>query len=69
LKIWGIIEDRYKIPTKYEGDKVLPKPNSKWDDGDFNKVNINSKAISCIINGLTGNEFFEVMKITCAQKM
>ena len=55
-KIWGMIEDGYISPTiKVDGKKVS-KSRSEWDERDFSYANLNSKTISCIINGLSCNE-------------
>jgi len=42
---------------------------SKWDDKDFVLAKLNSKAISCMINGLTCIEFHNIISITCAKEM
>ena len=51
--MWGMIKDGYKAPTKLNGEKFVAKPHSIWDEKDFTIVYLNSKAISCIINGFT----------------
>ena len=51
------------------GENELSKTHSEWDDKDVAMVNLNSKAISCVINSLTCSEFHEVMNITCDKKM
>jgi len=50
-----MIEDGY-TPPKWVVKKVVSRPRYKWDEKDFNLANLNSKAISCIINGLTSSE-------------
>ena len=60
-----MIEDGYTPSTKLDGEKVAPKPHSEWDDKGFAMVNLNSKAISCIVNGSTCSEFHNVMNLTC----
>ena len=45
-----MIEEGYTPPTKMDGEKVVSKPHSEWDEKDFNLANLNSKAINCIIN-------------------
>jgi len=62
-----MIEDGYTSPTKNADHKIVPKPHFKWDKHKFALANLNSKAISCIINGLTFNEFHKVINITCAK--
>lgn len=68
-KIWSLIEDGYTPPTKLIEEKMVQKPHSEWNEKDSALANLNSKAIRCIINGLTSNEFHNVMNITCAKKM
>ena len=63
-----MIEDGYTPSTKLDGEKVVSKPRSEWDEKDFTIVNLNSKAISCIINDLKCSEFHKVVSITCAKK-
>ena len=46
-----MIEDGY-TSTKADGEKVVSKPHFEWDDKDFTVINLNSKAISCIIKWL-----------------
>ena len=64
-----MIEDGYTSPTKIVDEKKVPKPRSEWDEKDFALAIINFKAISCIINRSTCNEFHKVTNITCAKKM
>jgi len=59
FKTQGMIEAGYKAPTKLDGEKIVPKPRSELDEKDFNMANSNSKAISCIINGLTCNKILQ----------
>ena len=58
-----MIEDRYIAPTKLDGEKIVSKPRSEWDEKNFTMTNLNSKAISCIINGLTCSQFYNVMNL------
>ena len=48
-----------------EGKMVIQR--SKWNEKDFAQANLNSKAISCIINRLTCIELHKIMNITCAK--
>ena len=64
-----MIEDGYTPPTKLDSEKVVYKPHSEWDEKDFTIVNLNSKAITCIIKGLTCSEFHKVMNITYPKEM
>ena len=68
-KLQGMIEDGYTSPTKNADHKIVPKPHFKWDKHKFALANLNSKAISCIINGLTFNEFHKVINITCGKEI
>ena len=68
-KIWGMIEDGYTSPTIVVDGKKVPKSWSEWDERDFSFDNLNFKAISCIINRLSCNEFHKVMNITCVKMM
>jgi len=68
-RIWGMIKNDYTPFTKMIGEKVVSKPRFEWDDKDFALANLKSKAVSCIINGLTCNEFHKIMNITFAKKM
>jgi len=62
-------EDGYTTPTIEVDGKKVPKYQSEWNERDFSCANLNSKAISCIINRLSCNEFHKVMNITCAKMM
>ena len=62
-------EDDYTSPTIEVDGKKVSKSQSKWDERDFSYANLNSKAISCIINELSCNEFHKFMNITCAKKI
>ena len=64
-----MIENDYTSSTIEVDGKKVPKSRSEWDERDFSFANLNSKAISCIINELSCNEFHKVMNITCAKKM
>jgi len=64
-----MIENGYFSPTIEVDGKKVPKSWSEWDVRDFSYANLNFKAISCIINGLSCNEFHKVMNITCAKEM
>ena len=64
-----LIKDRYTPPTKMDGDKIVPKHCSKWDEKDFNLTNLNSRAISCIINGFNSGGFHKVMNLTYAKEI
>ena len=68
-KIWDMIEDGYTSPTIEVDSKKVPESRAKWDERDFSFTNLNSKTISCIINGLSCNEFHKVINITCVQEM
>ena len=58
-KIWGMIEDDYTSPTIEDDCKKILKSQSEWDERDFSYANLNSKPISCIINGLSCNKFIK----------
>ena len=52
-----MLEDGYTSPTIEVDGKKVPKSRYEWNAKDFYFANLNSKAISCIINGLSCNEF------------
>jgi len=59
-------EDDYTSPTiEVDGKKV----RKSWSEWDFSFANLNFRAISCIINGLSYNEFHKVMNIICAKEI
>ena len=60
-KMRHMIEDSNTSPTIEVDGKKVPKSRSEWDERDFSCANLNSKAISCIINRLSCNEFHKVM--------
>ena len=54
--------DTYLL-LKRIGNEVVPKPSFEWDDNDFNRSGLNSKAIKFIINELTCNELYKLAHI------
>ena len=60
-------KEGYEAPTKENDGAKKAKRISKWNELEF--VNLNFKALSTRINGLTRMEFYKVMDITCAKEL
>ena len=59
---WHVIEnDEYEIPEK--------KPNDKWDEPEFKKLEKNAKAKQLILNGLSICDVDKVMHLKTAKAM
>lgn len=55
--VCDIVEEGYSRPTIVVNGQIVPKPKTQWSKDEKHASNCNKKAVNCIYNGVTTDEF------------